>query len=133
MKQIDNKAGFTLIEILIATLVIVFGMLAMGTFLGSQVNKNSKNERQTYATVLAQAKIEELRNKALVTGVSSADNNNDTTTTTAGPFTRTWTIDDTTHPLLDQITVQVVWTKAEGTGAGADVSQITLTTQVIDN
>jgi prepilin-type N-terminal cleavage/methylation domain-containing protein len=132
MKQINNKTGFTLIEVLIATLVIVFGMLAMGTFLGSQVNKNSKNERKTYATVLAQGKIEELRNQALVTGVSSADDGNDTTTTTAGPFTRTWTIDDTTHPLLDEITVEVVWAKAEGTGAGADVSKVTLSTQVIN-
>ncbi len=130
MKQINNnQAGFTLIEVLIATVVIVFGLLAMGTFLGGQVNKNSKNERQTYATVLAQGKIEELRNTALVTGVSSADNGTDTTTTIAGPFTRTWTIDDFTHPLLDQITVQVVWTAAVGTGN----SEVTLTTQVINN
>ena len=133
MKKTNNQAGFTLIEIIIAALIIVFGMLAMGTFLGSQVNKNSKNERKTYATIIAQGKIEELRNTALVTGVSSTDDGNDTITTGAGPFTRTWTIDDTTHPLLDQITVQVVWTKAEGTGAGANVSQVTLTTQVIDN
>ncbi len=130
MKQINNnQAGFTLIEVLIATVVIVFGLLAMGTFLGSQVNHNSKNERQTYATVLAQGKIEELRNTALVTGVSSTDNGTDTITTTAGPFTRTWTIDDVTHPLLDEITVTVDWDAAMGTGN----SEVTLTTQVINN
>ena len=128
-KTNNNQAGFTLIEVIIAALIIVFGMLAMGTFLGSQVNKNSKNERKTYATILAQGKIEELRNTALVTGVSSADDSNDTITTRAGPFTRTWTVDDVTHPLLDQITVVVDWAG----GAGMGVSQVTLTTQVVNN
>jgi prepilin-type N-terminal cleavage/methylation domain-containing protein len=126
MKQINNsQAGFTLIEVIIAALIIVFGMLAMGTFLGSHVNKNSKNERQTIATMLAQNKIEELRITAMSSaGLSSADDNTDITTTDAGPFTRTWTIDDAT--ILNLITVQVVWTAAAGTGD----SEVTLTTQI---
>jgi prepilin-type N-terminal cleavage/methylation domain-containing protein len=132
MKQINNKqAGFTLVEVLIATVIIVFGMLAMGTFLGSQVSKNSKNERRTYATLMAQGKIDELRNTALVTGISSADDSvspHETITTSAGPFIRSWSIDDTTHPLLDQITVTVDW-EAEYSGT----SEVILITQVIDN
>lgn len=65
MKQkIDNSSGFTLIEVLIAAAIIAFGMLAMGSFLGSLVNKNAANERKTMATALAESKIEDLRNDA---------------------------------------------------------------------
>jgi len=129
MKQINNQAGFTLIEILMASVVIVFGLLAMGTFLGSQVNHNSKNERKTIALTLAQQKIEELRNTALIAGVSSANNGTDTllaSTTGAGDFTRTWTIDDVTNPNLDLVRVIVDWDAGRGTGT----SQIELTTQL---
>ena len=135
MKQINNsQAGFTLIELIIAALIIIFGMLAMGTFLGGQVKQNSKNERQTVATILAQQKIEELRNMALIGGVSSADNSVSphetipSSVTGAGPFVRSWVIDDVTNPNLDQITVTVDW---ETNGMG--ISEVTLTTQLTNS
>jgi type IV pilus modification protein PilV len=125
MKQkIDNSSGFTLIEVLIAALIIVFGTLAMGTFLGNLISKNSSNERQTMATLIAQDKIEDLRTKALVDDVTSADDATETITGTgAGDFTMTTTIDDSSNP--NQITVVVDW---DGPGA----SQFTLMTLVND-
>ena len=126
MKQkIDNSSGFTLIEVLVAALIITFGMLAMGTFLGNLISKNSSNERQTMATLIAQDKIENLRRQALKTDITSADNSTDTISTAAGPFTRTWTIVEDFADLSDQITVVVDW---EGQGK----SDFTLTTLIND-
>jgi type IV pilus modification protein PilV len=123
MKQkIDNSSGFTLIEVLIAALIITFGTLAMGTFLGNLISKNSSNERQTIATLIAQDKIEDLRTTAL-TGDLTASTTTETITTAAGPFTMTTTIDDSSNP--NQITVVVDW---DGQGA----SQFTLMTLVND-
>jgi len=121
--KINNAAGFTLIEVLIAAVIIVFGLLAIATFLGNLVGKNTANERKTIATVLAEEKIEDLRNDALKIDLTAADNGNDTITTDAGPFTRTWTIVEDFASLSDQITVLVDW---EGRGK----SEVTLVTLI---
>ncbi len=121
--KINNASGFTLIELLVAAVIIVFGLLAIATFLGNLVGKNSANERKTIATVLAEEKIEDLRNDALKIDITAADNGNDTVTTAAGPFTRTWTIVEDFASLSDQITVLVDW---EGRGK----SEVTLVTLI---
>ena len=121
--KINNASGFTLIELLIAAMIITGGMVTMASFLGTLVTTNATNERKTMATVLAQQKIEDLRNDALKNDLTAADNGTDTTTTDAGPFTRTWTIDASSNP--NQITVVVDW---EGRGN----SQVTMITLIND-
>ena len=49
MKQMNNQNGFTLIEILIAAVIIASGLVAMGVFLGNYVSKNAQNEHRTMA------------------------------------------------------------------------------------
>lgn len=119
--KINNASGFTLIELLIAALIITGGMVTMASFLGSLVSNNASNERKTMATVIAQQKIEDLRNDALKTDLTAADSGTDSITTDAGPFTRTWTTDASSNPV--QITVVVNW---EGRGN----SQFTIVTLV---
>ncbi len=121
--KINNASGFTLIELLIAALIITGGMVTMASFLGNLVNKNATNERKTMATVMAQQKIEDLRNDALKTDLTAANNGTEAITTDAGPFTRTWTIDASSNPNL--ITVVVDW---EGRGN----SQFTMVTLIND-
>ena len=120
MKQtINNSSGFTLIEVLVASVILVFGLLAMASFLGNMVSKNAANERKTTATVLAEEKIEDLRNDALQIDLTAADNSTDT----IGLYTRTWTIVEDFASLSDQITVLVDWD-------GAGNTQVTLTTLI---
>jgi prepilin-type N-terminal cleavage/methylation domain-containing protein len=109
--KINNASGFTLIELLIAAMIITGGMVTMASFLGNLVNKNAGNERKTMATVMAQQKIEDLRNDALKIDLTAANNGTDAITTDAGPFTRTWTINAASNPNV--ITVVVDW---EGPG-----------------
>ena len=119
--KFNNASGFTLIELLIAAMIITGGMLTMASFLGNLMNKNASNERKTMATVIAEEKIEDLRNDALKIDLNDANDGTDTITTQAGNFTRTWDVDDSVDP--NQITVVVDW-------AGAGNSQLTLVTLV---
>jgi len=119
--NINNASGFTLIELLIAAMIITGGMVTMASFLGSLVTKNATNERKTMATVMAQQKIEDLRNDALKTDLTTSTGT-ETITTDAGPFTRTWTITEDFTGLLDQISVVVDW---EGLG-NSQVTMVTL-------
>ncbi len=106
--NINNASGFTLIELLIAAMIITGGMVTMASFMGSLVSKNANNERKTMATVMAQQKIEDLRNDALKTDLTTSTGT-ETITTDAGPFTRTWTVTEDFTGLLDQISVVVDW------------------------
>lgn len=121
----NNENGFTLIEVLIAVAIISFGMLAMGSFLGAFVTKNTNNERVTMATSYAQEKIEELRSQALSTDLTSADGATETLTGSGGTYTRVSVIDDTINP--HTITVTVSWVD---TGSN---SQVVLATLVNDD
>ena len=56
-----NTKGFTLLEVLIAMLVLSVGIAATGTLLVSIIRSNSLSNRMSQATQLAQVTLEELR------------------------------------------------------------------------
>jgi prepilin-type N-terminal cleavage/methylation domain-containing protein len=56
-----NDIGFTLIETLMAISILSFGMLATGALLVGIINGNRTSKDMTTATILAQDKIEDLR------------------------------------------------------------------------
>ena len=98
-----QRLGFTLIEVLFATIILVGGMLAMSSFLGNVINKNGNNENRTTATVIGQEKIEELRNSMFQTNLVAVTG----TDTPVTGFTRSWSVDDTINP--HTVIVTVVW------------------------
>jgi len=57
-----NRRGFTLIETLITTLVLVTGLAAVAGLFSYGAQANSQNRQRTAATALLQSKMEELRN-----------------------------------------------------------------------
>jgi len=120
-----NEKGFTLLEILIAVVLLSVGMLAMGSFLGSFVNRNAANERMTTGTAMAEEKVEALRSQALSTDLTAADGSTETLTASGGNYTRTWVINDTNNP--HTITVTVAWVDGE------TPRQVVLATLVNDN
>ncbi len=120
MKPTKNQDGFTLIEVLIAAVIITFGMLAMNAFLGNYMTRNNTNTFRTDSAIFAQEKMEELRTLALQTTLTTAGNTNLTgealdhngnvigVAGTAGViYTRFWRVDDTKDP--KQIDVLVSW------------------------
>ena len=61
MSEIRCNAGFTLIETVIAMLVLTIGLLGMATLAISVMERNKSSHQISTATALAQDKMEELR------------------------------------------------------------------------
>ena len=60
--HMENHAGFTLLELLIALVVLAFGLMGVSGMILSSVKGNAFGNKVMQATSMAQDKIEELRN-----------------------------------------------------------------------
>lgn len=100
-----NEDGFTMVEILIATVLIVFGMLAYIQFSGSIIDQNEHSKKTTVAVNRAQEKLEDLKRQAL-TGVLNDTTGTDTVDTV---YTRTWSVTNGGSGNLSTLTATVTW------------------------
>ncbi|MGZ6005161.1 MAG: type IV pilus modification protein PilV [Candidatus Saccharimonadales bacterium] len=131
---ITRQKGIGLIEVLIATVVVAVGLLAVASLQGTFMSSSGGSKTRAEAQVLAEQKLEALRNNVTSTGYRdlNADGVADAATITATDnpvgtntsFTRTWTITNVappvppftaTDPKLRKISVQVGW-DANGDG-----------------
>jgi type IV pilus modification protein PilV len=62
MKNLMNKKGFTLLEVVVSMVVVAIGLLGIAAMMVTSVRANASAARLMEATNLAQDKIEELRN-----------------------------------------------------------------------
>ena len=113
----SNNNGFTLIEIMIAILILVVALLGMAGVTVSVINGNAFSKEVTSATTLAQDKMEELKNTAYGSIVSGSD--------TDSIYSRTWAV-TADSPIADTKTVEVTvsWSR------GGNTHNITLKTIV---
>ncbi len=83
-----TQDGFTLVECLIAMLILSVALLGMAAFMGSLMKANLKSKQTQTASTTMEAKMEELRNipSSLLT------NGNDTVSEGNTTYTRTWTV-----------------------------------------
>ncbi len=63
LRCLSSKRGFTLIEALIASLIMAVGLFAAGTAIYTQFTSLNENREKTIATLTAQGEIEFLRGK----------------------------------------------------------------------
>ena len=117
----NNQKGFTLIEVLVASVILVIGVTFVATIIRGVVSKNFHSLRHTQAVILAQNKIEELT----IDGYNSPNlhdgfyenpfNPVNEIGETGGVFTQSWDIEDI-NPIekakLIRSTVQ--WEDANG-------------------
>ena len=61
MRSLTNTKGFTLLEVMIAMMVVAIGLLGIAGMMVTSIRGNAASARLTEATNLAQDKIEELR------------------------------------------------------------------------
>jgi type IV pilus assembly protein PilV len=122
-----NQKGFTLLEFLIAVMILSIGLLGMATLTGAMINFNTVAYNSTKAVTLAEEKMEGLRNRNYQSlsgdlGTSPEDSDSDSESI----FTRTWTLTaDTPDDNMITIEVEVTW-DWKGTAA----NPITLTSIV---
>jgi len=98
--------GFTLLEALIAIVILSSGLLGMASLLGSIMGYNLLASNVTAATTLAQDKLEELKN-----------NDYDSTSSSESPeiqsliYKRSWSVaEDSPAANMKTISVKVAWT-----------------------
>jgi type IV pilus assembly protein PilV len=60
-KGFDNNSGFTLMEVLVAMVILSVGLLGTAALITGIISSNKLSNRISTATVLAQDKMEEIR------------------------------------------------------------------------
>jgi len=102
-----KNSGFTLVELLVAIVILSVGLLGMATLTGSIIRNNKLSNDLTTATTLAQDKLEDIRAAGYASAVS------ETKTACATPFSgyqREVTVSDNTPATgMKQVTVKVYW------------------------
>ncbi len=118
-RRLANQNGFTMIEILMALIILTLGLMAYGVSSGSIMTRNTHSTQESIATTLGQDKIEELKGTklgGLLGGLSNVTINetvNEEGSTTGNHlvYQRTTQIDRTTQPCgcYYEISVTVAW------------------------
>lgn len=88
MTRVRCERGFTLLDVMQASLLSTMALVGISSLLLATVHTNLRGRDITTAATLGQAKIEELRAVPFGTLASGAD----TVTDAEVPYTRTWTI-----------------------------------------
>ena len=68
-----KRAGFTLVELLVAMMVFAVGMLGLAATAGSVTKMMGGAKRQTIAATVAQSRLEKLRSSPCASIVSGSD------------------------------------------------------------
>lgn len=130
IKNCKHHAGFTLIEVSVAMFVLAVGILGVGKMQAEISKNNSIAKQRTEAAVLAQDKIERLRNfSVLITttgkrAFSDITTGSDSISGTNANYTRSWAITENTTPAYKKVSVSVTWTSAENSNESINLSSI---------
>ena len=115
-----GQKGFTLLEFLIAVMVLSVGLLGMASLTGAMINFNRTAYNSTKAVTLAEDKMEELRNLSYQSLLDESTSDSDTESI----FTRGWTLEfGEPDDGMTTITVTVTWTW-KGTSKSIDIKSI---------
>lgn len=94
----NSIGAFTLIEVLVGTVILSIGLLGTAAFTGFAMSCNMQANNILTATTLAQGKMEELKNMSYSSIASSED--------THSIFTRSWNVTNDS-PAADVKTIEV--------------------------
>jgi Tfp pilus assembly protein PilV len=112
-RERDGERGFTVVEVLVATAVAVFGLAgALGLHMAS-ARATSYTRHASEAAIVGEAKLEQLivaQGAALVDGNDRVDATG--TARSDGLFTRSWTVTPGTSTTI--VTLTVAWTEDDG-------------------
>lgn len=97
---IRKNKGFTLVEVIMAMLIVLIGLLAVSMMQIMAIKNNANISQKTEALNLAQDRLEDIKRSALDNFAGLANGSD-----SKGPYTRSWTITP-----LNSMTRQVIVT-----------------------
>ncbi len=102
-----NTKGFSLIELLIAMLILFIGLIAVASMVSTAILGNANAKWSTIATTCAEEKIEELRSR----GYTNIPVGSESDACPNPGFSRSWTVSvrNDISPGLKEINVTVTW------------------------
>lgn len=111
VKRLRNRRGFTLIEIVVAIVMLAFGVLASASLTAALMASNRGVTNRTRATETLRLKVEELQSERY----AEIGNGNDTATVGGVTFNRSWTV-AANSPVANTktVTLTVSWTDRQG-------------------
>ncbi len=124
-----HDGGFTLIEVLVAISIMALVMAGLTSMGVTTIGADTHSRRQSAATSLAQAKLEDLRvlprsHPDWVAGSSHSETGLQEDGSPGGVYTREWDVetDYNTYTRLSRVTVTVSWDDA--TSGSVSVSSL---------
>lgn len=119
----QQSEGFTLIEVMIAVVILAAGILALATMQIVSIRSNAFSTEMTYATMLAQSQFEEFRNMDYDSVVTDTDVISASETSKGIPYTVQWEVHDD-DPTTDMKTIDldVLWQGAPAGSATGDTT-----------
>jgi type IV pilus assembly protein PilV len=111
-----DSRGFTLLELMIALVILAIGLLGLASLQVMAIKGNSYGQEMTVASTLAQNELEQLRQ---TTGTLA--NGTDTVTDQNGiTYTRTWTVTlNSPQAGATTLLITISWAGPMGTGGQA--------------
>ena len=107
MARSKKSKGFSLIEVLIALVILAIALLALAGLMVQTTNSNSWGSHLTEASTFAQDKLEELRMTRWANLISDTDVRIGSTGTN---YTRTWTVATNGTGNLRTVRISISWT-----------------------
>ena len=110
MKLSKKSKGFSLIEVLVALVILSISLLALAGLMVQSTKNSSWGSHLTEAATLAQDVLERFRGVRPQTDILEGTNNDQVTATSGITYTRTWTVTTNGTSTLRNITITVTWT-----------------------
>jgi prepilin-type N-terminal cleavage/methylation domain-containing protein len=111
VRRFRGSRGFTLIEIVVAIVLLAFGVLASASLTATLMRSNRGVTNRTRAVETLRLKVEDLQSQ----GYAQVGNGNDTATIGGITYNRAWTVTPNTPDAnLKTITLTVTWGDRQG-------------------
>jgi len=124
MTRISRIGGISLVEGLLALVVLTVGLLALFSFQSGLLSSGAEAKTRTEALQLADSKLGELRTQgslaynsqaAFVSDANNVFTGSQSVTGSNAAFTVSWSDSDVSSPVRKNVTVTVSWTDKSGT------------------
>jgi len=128
--KMNEQSGFTLIEVMIALVILAAGLLALATMQIVSIRSNAFSSEMTYATMMAQSRLEAIRNMEYDNVNAVGQVTLPVDPTTKGVAYRVQRLVQNDIPATDMKTVTLIidWLGAPA-GSSTDVTEVWFTTR----